>query len=286
MRREQADDLEEWSYQVTLAQDVIHGATVSEAWLHAIEAVDAVPGRRLFHLSTRIDDPVAEQPRIRAAADTLLLELGLDPIKTVANTIFPAAMAESSAGPGELSARYRKSYPVLRRMHPANKHGTYFGRIVSHPTADGERDQLADLVRRLNTELPTRGPKSARYEMNISGPGETAGDVGPPVAAGLADAGPIHVYAPGRDRSPMGFPCLSFCSFQLDGDALHMIAHYRYQYLTQRGYGNYLGLGQLLGYVCKTVGLRPGQLLVVAGVAAVDSAPRYRIAQLGESVRI
>ena len=50
----------------------------------------------------------------------------------------------------------------------------------------------------------------------------------------------------------MGFPCLSFCSFQLDGDTLHMIAQYRYQYLIERGYGNYLGLGQLLGYVSKS----------------------------------
>ena len=83
----------------------------------------------------------------------------------------------------------------------------------------------------------------------------------------------------------MGFPCLSFCSFQLDGDTLHMIAQYRYQYLIERGYGNYLGLGQLLGYVCATVGLHPGQLTIIAGVAAVDSAARYRIARLTESAR-
>ena len=81
----------------------------------------------------------------------------------------------------------------------------------------------------------------------------------------------------------MGFPCLSFCSFQLDGDMLHMVAQYRYQYLIERGYGNYLGLGQLLGYVCATVGLRPGQLTIITGVAAVDSAARYRIARLTES---
>lgn len=270
---------------MTLAQDVICGATVSEAWLNAIEAVNAAPQRRLFHLSTRIADPVTEQPRIRAAADRLLQDLGLDPVKTVANTIFPAGMAATASGPGELAERYRKAYPVLRRMHPANKRGTYFGRIVSHPTARGDHDQLADLIRRLNTELRTPGPKSARYETNISGPGEPVSDAEDPSIAEFADAGPVHVYAPGRDRSPMGFPCLSFCSFQLDGDTLHMIAQYRYQYLTQRGYGNYLGLGRLLGYVSNTVSLNPGQLLVVAGVAAADTASRLRITQLADSVR-
>jgi hypothetical protein len=270
---------------VTLAQDQVHGATVSEAWLNAVQVVDAAPERRLFHLVTRINDPVTEEPRIRAAADTLLRDLDLAPIDTVANTIFPAQLAVTSAGPGELAQRYRRLYPTLRRLHKSNRKGTYFGRIVAHPATDGERDQLADLIERLNTELRTPGPKSARYEMNISGPGELAPPAEVCPAAELTDGGPVHVYAAGKDTSPMGFPCLSFCSFQLDGDTLHMIAQYRYQYLIERGYGNYLGLGQLLGYVCAIVGLRPGQLMIIAGVAADDSAARYRIARLTGSVR-
>ena len=164
----------EGSDQVTLAQDQVHGATVSEAWLNAVQVVDAAPQRRLFHLVTRISDPVTEEPRIRAAADTLLRDLDLAPVDTVANTIFPARLAAASAGPGELAQRYRRIYPTLRRLHKSNRKGTYFGRIVAHPAAGGERDQLADLIERLNTELRTPGPKSARYEMNISGPGELA----------------------------------------------------------------------------------------------------------------
>ena len=270
---------------MTLARDQVHGTTVSEAWLNAVQVVDAAPERRLFHLVTRISDPVTEEPRIRAAADALLRDLDLAPVDTVANTIFPAQLAASSAGPGELAQRYRRLYPTLRRLHKSNRKGTYFGRIVAHPAADGERDQLADLIERLNTELRTPGPKSARYEMNISGPGELAAPAEACPGAELTDGGPVHVYAAGKDTSPMGFPCLSFCSFQLDSGLLHMIAQYRYQYLIERGYGNYLGLGQLLGYVCATAGLHPGQLTIMAGVAAVDSAARYRITQLTESAR-
>jgi hypothetical protein len=271
---------------VTLAQDQVRGGTVSEAWLNAVQAVDATPERRLFHLITRISDPVTEEPRIRAAADTLLSNLDLAPVDTVANTIFPAQLAAISTGPGELAQRYRRMYPTLRRLHKSNRKGTYFGRIVAHPAADGERDQLADLIERLNTELGTRGPKSARYEVNIGGPGDLAQTGEECAAEKPSDGGTFHIYAAGKDTSPMGFPCLSFCSFQLDGDTLHMVAQYRYQYLIERGYGNYLGLGQLLGYVCATVGLRPGQLTIIAGVAAVDSAARYRIAQLTESAEI
>jgi hypothetical protein len=265
---------------MTLAQDQVHGATVSEAWLHAVQVVDAAPDRRLFHLITRISDPVTEEPRIRAAADALLRDLDLDPADTVANTIFPARLAAASAGPEELAQRYRRMYPTVRRLHKSNRKGTYFGRIVAHPAADGERDQFADLIHRLNTELRTRGPKSARYEMSITGPGDLAESAEECPAEELSDGGPVHIYAAGRDTSPMGFPCLSFCSFQLDGDSLHMVAQYRYQYLISRGYGNYLGLGQLLAYVCATVGLSPGQLTIIAGAAAVDSAARYRIARL------
>ena len=270
---------------MTLAQDQVHGGTVSEAWLNAVQVVDAAPERRLFHLVTRISDPVTEEPRIRAAADALLSDLDLASADTVANTIFPAQLAAITAGPGELAERYRRMYPTLRRLHKSNRKGTYFGRIVAHPAAGGERDQLADLIERLNTELRTRGPKSARYEMNITGPGELAQPGEECAAMELSDGGPVHIYAAGKDTSSMGFPCLSFCSFQLDGDMLHMVAQYRYQYLIERGYGNYLGLGQLLGYVCATVGLRPGQLTIIAGVAAVDSAARYRIARLTESAR-
>jgi len=268
---------------VTLVQGQVHGETVSEAWLNAVQVVDAAPQCRIFHLVTRISNPVTEDPTIRAAADTLLRDLDLAPAETVANTIFPAQLAAICAGPGDLAQRYRRMYPTLRRLHKSNRRGTYFGRIVAHPAAGGERDQLADLIERLRTELRTRGPKSARYEVNVAGPGELVQPAEECPAEDLSGGGPVHIYAAGKDTSPMGFPCLSFCSFQLDGDALHMIAQYRYQYLIERGYGNYLGLGRLLGYVCASVGLRPGQLMIVAGVAAVDSAARYRIARLTDS---
>jgi len=263
---------------MSIAQETVRGSTISSAWLNAVIAVTEAPDRqhRLFHLVTRIDNPAREQPEIRAAADSLVSELGYSPIETVANTIFPAQLAATSRDHGHLADRYRRVYPTLRRLDRGNRNGTYFGRIVAHPAAGGEHDQLAELVRRLRTELRTPGPKSARYEMNISEPGELA--TPEPESDQPADL-PVHVYAVGQDNSAMGFPCLSFCSFQLDQGRLHMVAHYRRQHLIARGYGNYFGLGRLLGYVSETTGLRPGELMIVAGAAEVD-APAYRIRQL------
>lgn len=264
---------------MTLAQEVIRSKNISDGWLKAVNAVNMASGRHLYHLVTCINDPLAEDANIRTSIDQLSQELPQAPVETVANTIFPEQLARSSRNPAHLTQRYRNMYPTLRRLHRNNRHGTYFGRIVSHPSSKGEWDQLAQLIYRLNTELSTPGPKSARYEMNISDPRASSGRDGLDAAQDTGPAGSIHVYAPGLDNSPMGFPCLSFCSFQLDHHVLHLVAHYRRQHLIERGYGNYLGLGRLLGYICDITHLQPGQLMIVAGVAAVD-APKYRIAQL------
>ncbi|WP_141956405.1 thymidylate synthase family protein [Actinoallomurus bryophytorum] len=253
--------------------------TISDSWLETVNVVNSAPGRHLYHLVTCIDDPLTEDPDIRAAIDELSQELPQASVETVANTIFPIQLARSSRDPAHLTQRYRNMYPTLQRLHRNNQRGTYFSRIISHPSSKGEHDQLAQTISRLNTELSTPGPKSARYEMNISDPHASSDEAGPDETQHRDASSPIHVYAPGVDNSPMGFPCLSFCSFQLERNVLHLVAHYRRQHLIERGYGNYLGLGRLLGYICDMTDLQPGQLMIVAGVGAVDS-PKYRIAQL------
>lgn len=69
----------------------------------------------------------------------------------------------------------------------------------------------------------------------------------------------------------MATSCLSHCSFQLDRTGkVHALATYRSHFMTERAYGNYLGLGRLLGYVSAQSGLRPGTLCVVAGYAQIE----------------
>jgi thymidylate synthase len=235
------------------ATGVVQACTLSEAWLQALVQVSQAPGRKLFHTVTRITDPTVEDGTIRAAADELLVDLDYQPVETVANTIFPEQVAASSRDTAHLVARYLAMYPTIRRIHKDNQFGTYFGRVVEYPTAGEPLDQLTDLIRKIDQERAGGRPKGARYEV------------------------PIHT--PDRDRSPMHFPCLSLCSFQLDRDRLHLSAHYRSQYLVQRGYGNYLGLARLQAYVAAAAGIEVGQLLVVAGLAHADAA-KYRVASV------
>jgi hypothetical protein len=256
-----------------LAVRSVAGQNISEAWWQTVAMLDAAPDRRCFHLTTYIARPTEEDPTIRSAADDLQHDLHCYPIETVANTIFPAALARQASDEADLASRYKALYPTLQRLDVHCARGTYFHRLIAYPTHGGERDQLADTIRKLRQELATSGPKSARYEVNVESPVDDT--IPPDYVCGPS----LRVYAAGRDNSPMSFPCLSFCSFQLDRDTLHMIAVYRSQYLIQRGYGNYLGLGRLLGYVCTKAGLNPGQLSVVAGYAQLD-ASKGRTARL------
>jgi hypothetical protein len=261
-----------------LASDHVRAQTVSGAWLGAVRTALDSPSHRLFHLVTRIEQPIAEDNAVRQAADGLLADLNLPPIETVANTIFPSGLAATSKNWEHLSQRYRKAYSTLKRWR-ANRPGTYFGRLVAYPAAGQEIDQVGELIRKLRVELGTTGPKAARYELSLVAPGEAlpapshdptgvASDSDDNDAGALSQ--PLPVQCPDEDVAAMAFPCLSYCSFQLDGSLLHAVAHYRSQYLVQRAYGNYLGLGRLLRYVSEQAELDMGELMVVGAYVQID----------------
>lgn len=250
---------------------VVDAKNVSLAWRDACLALD-VPGnprRDAFHTVVRIADPTAEDPQVRAHFDRMRRDKGYRLIDTVANTLFPAALAATAKSPADLVRRFREFYPRLQRIDRANATGTYFGRIVEYPGPDGTVDQLTALIERIGRQAAGKGPMSAAYEMDISHPQDTEPEPEPGVGVG---AWPASVHVPGKDNGYRGFPCLSHCSFQLDRDrTLHAVAHYRSHYMVDRAYGNYLGLGRLLAYLAQHAGVRPGTLTVVAGHAQIEA---------------
>lgn len=256
-----------------LAPGVIAANSVSVAWLGAARRLAGMPGHSAVHLVVRIGDPLAEDLYVRSELDRVLRARGLQSVATVANTLFPAALAERYPEPADLAEHYRSHVlPRLRRLaRPRNSRGTYFGRLVEYPDAAGNfADQLSDTVAKLRRERALPGPLSSCYELAVHAPGQDD-------AAAAVDGHDIGAGAPaltyhGHRDSPtrMGFPCLSLISFHLDGPTLHLAAHYRNQLFVERAYGNYLGLGHLLGYVAEAVGLTPGELLVVAGHAQLE----------------
>jgi hypothetical protein len=275
-----------------LGHGLVVGDNLSRAWLETTKMVRQ-DGGKAFHTVTRIADPLLEDADIRAGHDALLHSKRKPSAETVANTIFPAAMAAAAGSPEELVQRYLDSYPQMRRFKP-NAKGTYFGRIVAHPTSAGEQDQLVRLIDTLRDEAAARTPMSARYEVGVADvpPGieelevadrDDAADRHVDADAGADDLGgaDIPVFAPRRDTSRRGFPCLSLLSFQLDGHTVHLFAHYRYEYLVEKGYGNYLGLARLLEYIATEAGLKAGQMTIAAGRVQADASERALAIHLG-----
>lgn len=252
-------------------QIVVAETDLGRAWARTLLAVADGPSHKAFHTVTSIADVTSEDAEVRKVADEVLSERQLDGVDTVANTLFPAAMAQAEPDPARLGERYLRLLPQLKLLDPRNNKGTYFQRLVGYNGASGDPvNQLAELVRKLGVETAdhVRGPKSARYEVGFEQPNAA-----------------LPIIEPERDTSAMAFPCLSLLSFQLERrETLHAVAHYRSQYLLQRGYGNYLGIAGLMQYVAAAAGLRPGRLTVIAGLAAADQANRSQLARVAEAL--
>jgi thymidylate synthase len=238
---------------------------ISEGWLAAVRMLDAVPSYKTIHLVLRILDPTAEDPAIRAAAQQLIDDFNAKggaekpDIDTTRNTIFPASYARRTDGAAELGAYYRERYTKAGLLgFPDNKYGTYFGRVVAYPRADGDApaDQLTDTVRKLRAELKSGSNKSSRYEINV--------------------------FNERKDTRSTSFPCLAHLSAHLHEGKLHMQAIYRNEFLVSRGYGNYLGLGELQAYIAAQAGLEVGELLMTLGHVELDSTKRPIRAMLAQ----
>lgn len=233
---------------------LVTGQTIAQAWVAALGYLCA-HGWEAFDLVVEIADPVPSgvNPMVVRRVDRLLVGRGYHRVETVANTIFPASLATSSRDRATLYRRYRELLPRLHRLK-GNHKGLYFERLIGYPLQDDlERANqvetiIGDLARQLARRGKGQGPLGSVYEGQI--------------------------FAPGKDRLPQGFPCMSSLSFQLDGELLRLTATYRNQYYVRRALGNFLGLARLQCFVCDAVGLRPGPLTIHAFHAQVDLGKR------------
>ena len=232
---------------MTLIGDrMIEATSISEAWLDAVHLLAGPGDKKAVHLVARIVNPTQEVAEIRSEADLLVAaNAKYWSIDSTRNTIFPAAWARRNPEPSDLAGYYRNRYAALMK-YKNNERGTYFGRVVAYPRADGTTgDQLTDTVRKLRDELSAGSKKSSRYEINI--------------------------YCEAVDRNPMSFPCLAHVSVHMHQGALHMQAVYRNELLVARAYGNFLGLGQLQHYIATAAGLQIGELLMSINHVELDA---------------
>jgi hypothetical protein len=241
--------------------ELVREMTVDTAWVAALERLHALHGK-CFDLVVDIAKP--DQGIVRGQLlnrlDASLRAHAWQSVETVANTIFPSALAATASDRDVLYRRYQRLLPVLHRIRANNK-GTYFERLIAYPLQPEatRANQLDLLVHDLQTQL-----RSSRR----------------------AHAYELQIFAPGKDRLPRGFPCLSSLSVHLDGDALRLAATYRNQFYIQKALGNFLGLSRLQAWVAREVGLRVGAMSVHAFHAEIDPGfPRREVGALLEDLR-
>jgi len=243
---------------------MVRAENLSSAWIEAMRELIRLGGKEV-NLAVVISAPTHEDRNVRRVLDafTPSKRTKIQPVSTVANTIFPAPYYHH--GPGivarqRLYALYRGAYTVVQR-HPSRPWGTYFHRLVAYPADNGMTvNQLEETILRLTAQLARPNPLSSAYELGVTFPEGHAG-----CAEAAQDIGEdLRIYRPGKDRRLRGGPCLSHVSLKLVERKLHMTALYRNQYFISRAYGNYVGLGRLLDFLCRETNCTPGELLCIA----------------------
>lgn len=222
----------------------IVAASITTAWAEAFFAV--LEHRALSPLVITVDaSPSAEDrdSETYRIVDRFLISHRRPTCNATANTIFPKSLWNRETPRHSLFDRYSAIWPKVRRFH-ANRHGTYFHRMIAYdnePRPVNQLDHVIDTWHRGNHR------RSA-------------------LQLGLLDPRHDHVHT--RQR---GFPCLQQVAIVPQGPngskGLVLCAFYPLEYIVDRGLGNYLGLywlGEFLGY---EMGLSFTELRIVASVA-------------------
>ena len=216
--------------------------TAAHAWADAMAHLLECDGGKDFNLTIAIEKPCVEIVRATRIIDELADDLGLKSTMENANAIWPSFFARPARKSAEVFSDIERYAVPSIKTACRNRHDSYVERLVAWPSAGSATPvpQLQNLVSRLKTEVGNRAPKSSSYELSV--------------------------YSPGIDSGYMSFPCLSHLSFKYDHHRglLHLTALYRNHTYLSHAYGNFIGLGRLMQFVCREAEISPGELVSIS----------------------
>ena len=207
---------------------------------------------KTFNLVLAIQKPDVEIPEVTAVVDELARTLGLKSTMENANAIWPCFFARPKRDSAEVfSDIERFAIPAIKTACK-NRHDSYIERLMAWRGVESGTvvPQLQNVLARLKSEIGNPAPKSSSYEVSI--------------------------YSPGLDAGYMSFPCLSYLSFKYDHrlGLIHLTALYRNHAYLSHAYGNFLGLGRLMQFVCRQTSTSPGELVSISTHADAELARR------------
>lgn len=194
------------------------------------------------NLSVTIGDPLALAPDTLDRWNPRAIVTSADDVFAVANTIFPSSIAHRSANSADLYRRYLEIIARLRRRRGGFRAwGTYFERLTNFGTSGVNQLDLA--ISKLNT-----WPNTSK--------------------TGLV----FHLSSPETDRPrTRGGPCWHFGELLCHQDGtIDFLAVYRNQDYFNKALGNFLGLAQLLNFICE-------QIRSAAGKTHLQRSARFQL---------
>lgn len=212
---------------------IIEEQSALEAWQEGSKLL--LSNNELYNLITVIKDPVNFDPGWMENYNPKLIERRAQSVSEVASTIFPYKFLSRGYAKEKVYSEYLKLHARAKKIHPRTKRswGTYFQRMISF---GGNRiNQLDIAICSINGW--TRNHKAA-----------------------IA----IHVSSADMDsiKKTLGNPCLQYVELLCPtSDTISLLAVYRNHDYFGKVLGNFIGLGQLLRFVCQETGRMPDSLV-------------------------
>jgi thymidylate synthase len=187
----------------------------------------------LSNLLTTIQDPCALDQKWLTTHSAHCFDSNGDNARDVVNTIFPFKLAESASSKDALYSRYLELHDRAKKW-PRGQHawGTYFERLIRFPRSDV--NQLDRAIEKLVT-WQTRTTTALVF----------------------------HLSSPTVDAPRVrGGPCWHYGEILWNADGtLDLVVVYRNHDFFNKVLGNYIGLGQLLKFVCAQSQKKTGRLI-------------------------
>jgi hypothetical protein len=221
---------------------IVGGSNAIEAWRNAAQVLRS-SGGQLSNVITTIDEPCAFDLDWITRFSPRSVQRKSDALSDVVNTIFPYKLWQRSQTRDELYANYLTRHDRAHKWS-TGRHawGTYFERLIRFPPEG--LNQLERAIEKLN-----------------KWPRNTTGLV-------------FHLSSPTVDAPrTRGGPCWHFGELLWNPDGtLDLVAVYRNHDFFNKVAGNFIGLGQLLQFICDQSSKKPGRLICHSVHAYFDAS--------------
>jgi len=224
---------------------LIQSNMISSAWLEILKYLLDCHGS-CYNLIVQMQNPLQRKHSFERELDELCQRNNLLTIKHISYTIFPESLWQIYHGNQD---KFFDKY--INRVYPKIKTswGNYFHRMIHWTSTynSSHINQIEKIIAAINEN--TKIWKSA-YTIQITSP-------------------MMHL---GRRR---GTPCLNYITLQLqENKVMNLMAIFRNHYLFPRIYGNYLGLSQLLKFLCDRTQFEVGMLTCLSSHAGLSESSR------------